>query len=77
MGAEAEPMARCRGTSTGGFYHGLQVPHKVGAVWQLLRERLSPHDCTLRTLVLLDGCRFPFARFSLAGFRSCGLPMRS
>src|SRR5262245_41095774 len=48
-----------------GFYHAVQQDRAPETIWAHLAKYTSPHTARLRTLVLLDGCWFPFNRFQI------------
>ena len=50
-----------------GFYHAVHGRGDPRAVWRAVDARLRPGMARVRTLALLDGCRFPLERFRVAG----------
>ena len=50
-----------------GFYQAVHSRRDPKAVWRAVDARLSPSTARVRTLALLDGCRFPLERFHVDG----------
>ena len=52
-----------------GFYQAVHSRRDPKAVWRTVDARLRPSTTRVRTLALLDGCRFPLERFRVDGVR--------
>ena len=50
-----------------GFYQAVHSRRDPKAVWRAIDARLSSTTARVRTLALLDGCRFPLERFRVDG----------
>lgn len=50
-----------------GFYQAVQAASDSEPIWRLLDARVRPHTVRVRTLALLDGCRFPLEQFRVGG----------
>jgi len=50
-----------------GFYHGVAEGRSTRKLWSELGPRLFQRPVRTRILILLDGCRFPLARFGVPG----------